>query len=129
MNLDQLPAGYTLDPDGVARRHGHPMGELPGLAHTAPPMAETEWQQVVVDYATLHGWWAWHDQDPRRNRAGLPDLLLIRERVIWAELKSERGKLRPAQRELVDRFAAAGVTVHVWRPSDWPEVQHTLGLG
>ena len=126
MNLVQLPAGYTIDSDGVARRHGQDTGLLPGMANTAPKMLEAEWQTVVEDYARLHGWWAWHDTDPRRNREGFPDLVLIRDRVVWAELKSQTGRLRPGQAAMIARLEHAGAEVHVWRPDDWPTVQQVL---
>ena len=126
MNLDHLPSGYAIDGDGVARRHGARMGELPGMAAAAPKMSEAEWQDVVEQFARLHGWWVWHDNDPRRNREGFPDLVLIRERVVWAELKSDTGKLRPGQQAMIARLSAAAAEVHVWRPGDWSTVQTLL---
>jgi hypothetical protein len=91
-------------------------------------MSEEQWQQVVVDYAILKGWLVWHDQDPRRNGAGFPDLLLIRDRVVWAELKTQTGRVSYHQAEMHARLEQVGAEVHVWRPSMWPDVQATLDL-
>ncbi len=83
-------------------------------------LSEREWQTEIVATAEAAGWWVWCDQDSRRNKAGLPDLLLVRRpRLVWAELKSERGTLRPAQVEFFNRLrGVAGVEFYVWRPSD-----------
>jgi len=46
---------------------------------------------------------------------GFPDLVLARAgKVIFAELKSETGKLSPTQRE----WANALGTLRIWRPRD-----------
>jgi hypothetical protein len=57
-------------------------------------MSEAEFQAQVVSLAELRGWRIFHDHDSRRNTAGLPDLILVRRgRLIFAELKSERGRI------------------------------------
>lgn len=38
--------------------------------------------------------------------------------IYWADIKFGRGDLTPAERELVDSFARAGVTLHIWRSAD-----------
>lgn len=95
-------------------------------ALTRPALTEAQWQQQVVDLARLRGWWVWHDHDSRRNQAGLPDLILVRERVVYVELKTERGRVRPGQVEVMARLRAAGAEVWLWRPSDLPVVQEVL---
>lgn len=82
-------------------------------------MAETNFQKAVTDLADwLRVWW-WHDTDSRRNKAGLPDLLLIGGRgILWRELKTETGKLSAAQQDIGNRLHAAGADIAVWRPSD-----------
>lgn len=96
----------------------------------APPpldVSEAAFQHLVTDLATVCGWYWWHDEDSRRNQAGLPDLLLLRgTRLIWRELKTQRGRVRPAQRAFGQRLVRAGQDWRVWRPSDWAEVVNTL---
>lgn len=89
-------------------------------------MTEADWQTRVVDYARLRSWTVWHDNDSRRNRAGLPDLILVRDRVVWAELKGPAGRLRAAQKTFLAALGRAGAETYVWRPSDWPDVMAVL---
>lgn len=90
-------------------------------------MTEAQWQAQVLWVANFCGWWCWHDNDSRRNRAGFLDLLLIRGgRLIWVELKTNRGRLRSAQRDMIARLREAGQDVRLWRPRDWLEVLDTL---
>lgn len=81
-------------------------------------VTEREWQQQVVRLARTLGWTVWHCHDARRTVPGLPDLILIRDRVVFVELKTERGRLSDAQAEWQRRLEAAGAETHVWRPSD-----------
>ena len=53
-----------------------------------------------------------------------PDLCLVRgRRLIFAELKTEKGRLTPAQEAWLEAFKAlrstAPIEVYVWRPADW----------
>lgn len=89
-------------------------------------ISEQAFQRLVVECAEWNGWWWWHDEDSRRNARGLPDLLLVRDRCIWLELKKERGRIRPAQIEVMERLRAAGAEVYLFRPSDWPEIEAVL---
>lgn len=82
---------------------------------------------AVIALARLHGYRCFHTHDSRRSAAGFPDLVLVgRGRIIFAELKAEKGKLSPDQREWLGALRAAGGTTHVWLPSDWPEIVEML---
>jgi len=81
-------------------------------------VSERDFQQQVTDLASLHGWLIYHTHDSRRSQPGFPDLVLVRERVIFAELKTERGKLTRAQRIWLAALAGASVEAYCWRPSD-----------
>ena len=83
-------------------------------------LGERAFQEAVLQLARLHGWLAYHTHDSRRSQAGFPDLVLVRgQRVVFAELKSAKGRVRPAQRVWLDRLEAAGAETYLWRPSDW----------
>lgn len=96
----------------------------------SPPradIAEAAFQRLVVDLAEWCGWLCWHDHDSRTNAAGLPDLLLLRgTRLLWRELKTASGRIRPAQADFGARLLAAGQDWAVWRPADWSSIVMTL---
>lgn len=99
-------------------------------------VSEAAWEKTVVDLAHLNSWMvagfrpaqigkSW--QTPVRHDAkGWPDLVLVRDRVIFVELKTNKGRTRPEQVEWIGALKAAGQEVYVWRPSDWDEVVETL---
>lgn len=96
-------------------------------------MSETELQEAVIMLARYRDWLWYHTHDSRRSNAGFPDLVLVRgERLIFAELKSEKGRTTPNQREWLDSIGdvaaaaandtwgkiAAPIQAFLWRPSD-----------
>ena len=81
----------------------------------------------VIETAQWLGYMAFHVYDSRRCRAGFPDLVLLRaNRIIYAELKTERGRLSPDQRVWLDALTEAGCYCYLWRPSDVDEVIRIL---
>lgn len=92
-------------------------------------VSEKDWQQQVIDLAQLLGWLYFHTYDSRRSSGGFPDLVLVRERVVFAELKSGSGRLTAAQHWWIASLSVAGAEVYVWQPSDWPQVEQTLRRG
>ena len=79
---------------------------------------EEDLLQQVREIAKFSGFSTYHTRDSRRSDPGWPDLVLVRPpRIIFAELKSERGRLTPAQQEWIERLKRCGLEVHVWRPS------------
>lgn len=87
----------------------------------ATALTEKQWQAQVVTEASRFGFWCYHTHDSRRSTAGLPDLLLVhpvRRLIVWAELKTDRGKLSHAQVDAIAIMRSAGADVRVWRPAD-----------
>lgn len=89
-------------------------------------MLEREWQTRVVELARMMGWAHYHTHDSRRSIKGFPDLVLVRDRVVYAELKAQKGRLSPEQKDWVQKLSGAGAEVYIWRPSDWDDVLETL---
>lgn len=81
-------------------------------------MTERELQTAVLDLAGLLGWLAYHTFDSRRSQAGFPDLVLVRERIIFVELKTEKGQLTEAQKHWRELIEGAEGEYHLWRPAD-----------
>lgn len=118
---------------------------MTGRRVTASQLRQTEaqWQTVVVDYARLRGWLLHHGRPLRTvdgewrtaitGDRGFPDLVMVRrERLVVAELKSETGRAGPGQAawavgfQLVAAASGGAVEFHHWRPSAWPEVERVL---
>jgi hypothetical protein len=97
------------------------------------PISEAELMQAVIDCAHLLGWKVAHFRPAMTHGrwstpvsadgAGFPDLVLVRGgRVIFAELKAAKGRVRPEQTEWLNALLLAdGPTVrtYTWRPDDW----------
>ena len=48
-------------------------------------------------------------------------------RVLFVELKTESGRVSEEQRGWLEALASCpGLECHVWRPSDWDEIERTL---
>lgn len=92
-------------------------------------MTERQFQSQVVKVAKLNGWLVYHTFDSRRSEPGFPDLVLVKgERVIFAELKSEQGRVRPEQVEWLERLSVAKeMKAVVWRPSELKQIVKSLG--
>lgn len=84
----------------------------------------------MIDAAHLYGWRVHHNYDSRKSTgAGFPDLVLVQrdqKRIIYAELKTERGRLSRQQAEWRDDLLAAGQQWYLWRPSDFDDVVAVL---
>lgn len=66
------------------------------------------------------GYLVYHTHRSDGSDPGFPDLVLLKgSRIIYAELKTQGGRVSPAQRDWLEGLQAAGHEVHVWRPSDW----------
>ena len=89
---------------------------------------EQEFTSQIRDLARTLQWARYHTWISKHSTAGFPDEVLVRPpRVIFAELKSENGKLTPAQRDWLDALALCGtVEVYVWRPSMIDQIAHCL---
>lgn len=102
-------------------------GSTPGAkAGPGKAMSEKAWQARVVKFARDHGWMVYHTLVSKGSEPGFPDLVLVREWVIFAELKTDRGRLTKAQKDWLEALQDATTKVYVWRPSDWDEVVRVL---
>lgn len=86
---------------------------------------EAHFQGRVKELAELQGWLYFHDEDPRRNKPGFPDVVVTHP--AWAityfwELKTEQGRVRPKQAQWIAALHRSGLRAAIYRPSDWPEI-------
>ena len=81
----------------------------------------------VIPLAKALGWRHYFTYRSTYSPAGFPDMVFVRgERLIFAELKMEKGKPTLQQLEwLADLRTVAraiqtgNIEVHLWRPADW----------
>ena len=124
-------------------------------APAAIPVSEVEFTTTVIEYARLSGWRVFHAlpgrtakgwRTPTQGDVGFPDLAMVRgdmgsevhlePRLIFAELKSDRGRLRPGQTQWLEALGWNGEggmpwlqwETYVWTPGDWPEIRQVLGV-
>ena len=96
-------------------------------------LGEKDFQNTVIELAELHGWIVYHVANVKhhlraRSSVGFPDLVAVRPpRVIFAELKTEKGKVTPDQRIWFRALLDSGkVEVYLWRPSMWDQIVRIL---
>lgn len=103
--------------------------------------SEEMFQEQVLQKAFEFGWLAFHTRESRGShfgrilnnlgkpvslRGGFPDLILLRERIIAAELKVGNNTLSETQWHWLNAFKEAGGEIHVWRPEDWDDIELVL---
>jgi len=96
-------------------------------------VTEKEFMAHVIRLAQMYGWMSFHAHDSRHSAPGFPDLVLLKPttekhsgRLVFIELKTERGKLTPEQASWLNALKMAGQEVYVWRPKDWQLIEATL---
>ena len=92
-------------------------------------VTERDLREQVRDLAALFGWKMYFSWTSLHSPKGFPDLVLAceaRGRVIYAELKTEKGKVSDTQREWLDELTACGQEVYLWRPADFEEIARVL---
>ena len=97
-------------------------------AQQQAPITEKAFQAQIVELAELRGFFVYHTHDSRRSQPGFPDLVLIKgTRLVFLEVKSEKGKVSNAQMDWILALQVVS-TVHaavVW-PQDWDDIERLL---
>lgn len=130
------------------------------VATIAAPLCEKDFLRQITDLCAVLGWeWAhfrpavttrgWRTPVSGTIGEGFVDLVLVRvrdRRLVFAELKAERGRLTERQEEvlailrglatdpawslLLPHALAIGritrIEVYLWRPSDWDAIVEVL---
>lgn len=98
---------------------------------------EAIFQDQVVRMARMASWIVWHEYPQKfpsgrhgSRDKGKPDLTLISRigrGIIFAELKTDTGKLTPEQIEAGEAIVKSGGEYYVWRPRDLQDIAKRLG--
>ena len=87
---------------------------------------ESAFQAEVISLAKRLGWLVYHTRDSRGSEPGFPDLVLVKDTVLFVELKTDTGKLSEAQQMWQSRLKQAGAYCEVWRPMDMEAILKVL---
>lgn len=103
-------------------------------------VSEAAFQRQVIAFGRLHGWLCASFRCVRIQRkgggiffatpagadgVGWPDLVLVRDRILFRELKV-KAPLSAEQKRWGERIAAAGGSWAVWKPKMWPLIEKEL---
>ena len=91
-------------------------------------MNERELEADIKELAGVFHWQYYHTWRSIHSAAGFPDVVMVRgDRVIFAELKSEKAKVSPRQQEWLDALTGTGkVEVYLFRPENWDRIVEIL---
>lgn len=105
-------------------------------------MSEAAWQAIVEGLLTFYGWRWYHTHRSDRSVPGFPDIVAVRAgELLFAELKTEKGKLSNAQQMWIadlaafaaeimswvpDGHATPAIGIYTWRPHERADVERIL---
>jgi hypothetical protein len=118
---------------GGCRILGEPL--VPAMPTMPTDTPESALLAKIRQVAKTQGWEAYHTRRSDGSDAGFPDLVLAKPasatspgRLLFAELKRNKGKLTAAQAVWLDvlRHTVPGIEVYEWRPVDLPDIVDCL---
>lgn len=103
---------------------------------------EAQFLKMVMELANILGWKTAHFRPALTARGwrtavqgdgkGFPDLVMVKDgHIIFAELKVPPNKLTREQDVWIESLGlcwSGTVSVFVWTPDDWPEIEKTLRI-
>ena len=92
-------------------------------------VTEKDLREQIRDLCKLFGWTMYFSWTSIHSPRGFPDLVLAnpeKKRIIFAELKSEDGKVTETQREWLNALTACDQEVYLWRPSNIEAIAEIL---
>lgn len=84
----------------------------------ANAMLEEDLSQQVYALSQALGLLRYHTYRSQRSEPGFPDEVLVGRKVLYRELKRAGKNPTTAQQKWLDKLAATGADVGVWRPED-----------
>ena len=99
-------------------------------------ISEADFSRLVEDLLNTFGWQWCHFRPAKTDKGwrtalsghqGFPDYIAVEgNRLLFIELKSEKGKVSKAQLEWLEALRKATLEVYVWKPSDYEKVLDIL---
>lgn len=85
----------------------------------ARAMSEAQLQDAITGMLDHHGIPWHHEQDSRKSKRGLPDLIVFGRRIVFWEIKRQGGRVTPEQHAILTRIVRAeNGSARVVRPMD-----------
>ena len=84
-------------------------------------ITEKQFASQIEGLFKLFGWKYYHTWNSWHSVKGFPDYVAIRgDRLLFIELKSEKGKLTEAQKEwYISLSEVDDIEVYDWKPHQW----------
>ena len=95
-------------------------------------ISEKEFETQVKHLAALLGWGYYHTHRSQFSPAGFPDCVMGRlepqPRLVFAELKSDKGQLSAEQYEWLEllQYMGGPVEAYLWLPDDFDRIVEIL---
>lgn len=101
-------------------------------------ISEADFLSQILDLATLYGWEAAHFRPAQTSKGwrtpvqgslgkGWPDLVLVRrERLMFVELKTDKGVVSSDQHRVLEVLERTGAYVNVWHPAQFDRIVQDL---
>lgn len=137
-NVTKVNAEYIASSCQIKqmKKSGTPIDFTPIIEQFPDRIPEWVFQDMVATVASQNGWQVAHfmtaklgdrHMTPTKyDAAGFPDLVLCRERIIYAELKTETGELTPEEEQWRTKLQAANQEWYLWRPRYWQQIKEIL---
>lgn len=137
--MKNLPRS-ALESIELARREGRiTEGSYVCGVGIGPPQdsPEEDFQRELIGYARSLGWKVAHFRKAMTKNGrwvtavaadgkGFTDCVFVRDRVFFAELKSETGVLSEDQKNWRDWLTAANAEWYCFQPTDWDQIREVL---
>ncbi len=86
-------------------------------------ISEKNFEQLIKELARVNNWLYYHTYRSTRSVPGFPDCVMVKgTRIVYAELKTEKGIVSSPQQQWLEALAGACNEVYLWRPSDYEEI-------
>jgi hypothetical protein len=111
----------------VERKRVNILRKDTALGATVLSIPERDFRQQVIDLLRVYHWRFYFTWNSIHSPPGFPDIVAVRgSRLIFAELKSETGKVRPEQETWLADLKLTGNETYLWRPSDFDTIEEVL---
>lgn len=90
-------------------------------------LTEKQWSSQVADLCQRLSWKRYHTFRSDRSPAGFPDETIVRDRLVFLELKTESGRLSDQQKDWLRALHAAKAEAYIVRPRDLQLLAQVLG--